>query len=442
MSTQAFLEETTTAHAFTPAIPLTLEQAGLSESFIQQLILKILYFRGDTMGRELAKHVGLNFSVIEEVLESLKMQHLVAVKRSLGIGNVSCVFSVSDQGRVLAMKYLDTNTYAGKAPVPLAQYTAGVLAQRRKANWITRERLASAFAHMSVKEPILSTIGRAVNAGRSFLIYGQPGNGKTYLAEALVHIESDPVYIPFAIECHGQIIQMYDPLYHVRLDEEDSQESIWMVEKEQSSDGRWFKAKRPFIMTGGELSLEMLDLAYRPDSKVYDAPFQLKANNGIYLIDDFGRQKCSPSEVLNRWIVPMEKGLDFFSFLSGGKLSIPFDTFLVFSTNLRPEHIGDEAFLRRIQYKLFLRSPDEQEFVQIFRRVCSKLELPIEDDALPRLIAERYLSAKKMFRRCHPRDIVAHAIDLLTFEKLPYRLTLEVLDAAFDSAFVSDAYES
>ncbi|MCS7025603.1 MAG: hypothetical protein NZV14_12455 [Bryobacteraceae bacterium] len=425
---------------FVPPVPQSIEETGLSETFLRQMILKSLFFRGEVVGRDLARLLGLNFSVIEPLLESFKLQHLVAVKRSLGIGNVSAAFALSDQGRNLAQKYLETNTYSGKAPVPLEQYAAAVKLQRRPQNWLTKEKLQAAFRHMVLNPRILSQIGPAVNAGKSFLIYGQPGNGKTYLAEALVRIESDPIYIPYAIECQGQIIQMYDPVYHERLELEEDENSIWISQDEQH-DGRWFLAKRPFIMTGGELTLEMLDLAFKPDSRTYDAPFQLKANNGIYLIDDFGRQKVSPAEVLNRWIVPMEKGVDYFNFLSGGKMEVPFEVFLVFSTNLRPNQIGDEAFLRRIQYKLFLRSPDETEFVEIFRRYCDSQQLPIADGALPDLIERRYRASKRMFRRCHPRDIVTHAIDLIRFEGLPWLLTADVLDRAFDSTFVDEAYE-
>lgn len=429
---------------FIPPVPQNLDQAGLSETLIQQLILKTLFFRGELLARDLAKGIGLNFSLIEGSLEYFKLHHLVAVKRSLGMGNVSSVFALSDMGRVLAQKYLEMNTYAGKAPVPVDQYVKGVLGQRRQGNWLSRAKLEEAFSHMVISPTLLGQIGPAVNSGRSFLIYGQPGNGKTYIAEALLKIESDPIYIPYALESNGQIVQMYDPLYHHRLDApEDEEPSIWAaVSQELPHDARWFKARRPFIVSGGELTLEALDMSFKKDSRIYDAPFQLKANNGIYLIDDFGRQRVSTAEVLNRWIVPMEKGVDYYSFLSGGKMSVPFDAFLVFSTNLRPEQIGDEAFLRRIQYKMFMRSPDEAEFSLIFHRYCHSMDLPIQPGVLSGFLQRRYRSANKMFRRCQPRDIITHAIDLIRFEGLPWELTSEVLDTAFDSTFVVDVYET
>ena len=200
-------------------------------------------------------------------------------------------------------------------------------------------------------------------------------------------------------------------------------------------DGRWFKCKRPFIITGGELTLEMLDLSYNKVSKVYDAPFQLKANNGIYLLDDFGRQKCSPAEILNRWIVPMERHTDYLSFQAGGKMTVPFEAFIIFSTNLRPEQLGDEAFLRRIQYKMFLRSPRREEFRLIFERFAGSRQLLYDPATLDRFIEKHYVDGGKRYRRCHPRDVISHAIDIIHFEKLPMALNDDVLDRAFFSCF-------
>ena len=424
---------------FVPPIPESLEDLGVARSLVEEMILKILYFRGDTTGRVLSSTLGINYSVIAPLIENMKRQQLIMVKSSLGIGDISSTFTTTEAARELTREYLESNSYCGRIPVPLEQYTVGVKMQRNKSDWLNKEMLLSAFKHMVVNEATLGQLGPAVNAGKSFLIYGQPGNGKTYLAEGLFNIDSEPIYVPFAIEFQGQIIQVYDPIYHQRVDEDAPEISAFHNERE--FDGRWFKAKRPFIMSGGELALEMLDLSYNPASKIYDAPFQVKANNGIYLIDDFGRQKVTPAEVLNRWIVPMERRIDFMNFRTGGKAQIPFECFLVFSSNLKPEQLGDEAFLRRIQYKMFVRSPQVDEFKIIFRRFCHSQKIECEESVLEDYIDRRYLRSGKTLRRCQPRDVITHAIDLIRFERLPYVLTPEVLDRAFEMTFVSEEYE-
>jgi len=424
---------------FVPPVPETLEDLGLPQSMVEQSILKILYFRGDTSGRVLANSLGLNFSVIGPIIEMMKRQHLLMAKSSLGMGDISSTFAMTESARELARSYIESNAYSGRIPVPLEQYTVGVKLQKNKSDWLTREMLDSAFRHMVISEATLGQLGPAVNAGKSFLIYGQPGNGKTFLAEGLFNIASEPIFVPFAIEYQGQIIQIFDPNYHNRIDEDEPEMSAFHNERE--FDGRWFKCKRPFIMSGGELALEMLDLSYNPASKVYDAPFQLKANNGIYLIDDFGRQKVSPAEVLNRWIVPMERRIDFLTFRTGGKAQVPFECFLVFSTNLRPQQLGDEAFLRRIQYKMFVRSPEAEEFITIFTRFCDAQNVGYDPATIQTYIDKHYRRPGKKFRRCQPRDVISHAIDLIRFERLPFVLTTEVLDRAFEMTFVSEDYE-
>jgi predicted ATPase with chaperone activity len=419
-----------------PPVPETLQETGIASTTVEHLILKYLYFRGELVGREIAGQLGFQFSLIDEMMETMKRQHFVAVKKSLGMGNTSAVFALTEAGRNLAREYLENNQYAGPAPVPLYQYTEVVRCQKLADNWLSPELLNTAFKHLVVEPDVLAQIGPAVNASKSFLIYGQPGNGKTALAESLFRVETAPIYMPYAIECQGNIVQLYDPIYHQKIEDEESVLSA--LSSDVPHDGRWFKCKRPFIITGGELNMEMLDLSYNPHSKVYDAPFQLKANNGIYLIDDFGRQKASPAEILNRWIVPMERHIDYLSFQAGGKMTVPFEAFLIFSTNLRPDNLGDEAFLRRIQYKMFLRSPKAPEFIQIFRRFCESRQLGFAPDLIESFVQKHYVDGGKRYRRCHPRDVVTHAIDILNFERRPMILNEEVLDRAFHSCFVEN----
>jgi predicted ATPase with chaperone activity len=420
----------------TPPVAHSLEDTGISPSLFEQLILKYLYFRGELAGREIAKLIGLSFSLIDQILESQKRQHLLAVKKSLGIGNSSASFTLTEAGRNLAREFLENNQYAGPAPVPLYQYSEVVRLQKLKEHWLTPDLLHKAFKHLVVEADILAQIGPAVNASKSFLIYGQPGNGKTALAEALFRVETEPIFLPYALECQGNIIQIYDPIYHQKIEDEDS--SLSALSDDESYDHRWFKCRRPFIVSGGELTLDMLDLSFNNHSKVYDAPFQLKANNGIYLIDDFGRQKASPAEILNRWILPMERHIDYLTFQAGGKMTVPFEAFLIFSTNLNPTSLGDEAFLRRIQYKMFLRSPRAAEFIEIFTRFAKSRELLCASGLAEKFVNKHYITGGKRFRRCHPRDVITHAVDILNFERRPMELSEDVLDRAFDSCFVEN----
>jgi len=431
-----------TAPLLSPPIPETLAETGVSEAVVEQLILKTLYFRSETMGRDLALSLGLKFSVIEEMVDFLKRQHLVQVRRSMGMGNISAIYALTEAGRQHAREYLDACQYAGRVPVPLEQYTEVVRQQRQKENWLTMEMLQEAYRHMVVTPQLLSAIGPAISSGKSFLIYGQPGNGKTYLAEALFNIDPTPIFIPYAIEAQGMTIQLFDPIYHRPCDEAQNANSPLAFAFQPTYDQRWVCIRKPFIVSGGELDLPMLDLSYNEVAKFYDAPLQLKANNGIYLIDDFGRQRVTPAEVLNRWIVPMERRVDYLTFKNGTKMHVPFETFLIFSTNLKPTQLGDEAFLRRIQYKMLLRSPHLDEFVTIFTRFAKQNSLPIEEETLAGFLDRHYRSSSKSFRRCHPRDILTHAMDLIRFERRPWDLTEDVLALAFESNFVDTTDDS
>lgn len=424
-----------------PREPESLEATGLSESTIERLILNTLYFRGDFYGKDLSSALGLRFSVIQEILESLKLRHLVQIKRSLGMAGIGSLFALTDAGRSRAHESLETNQYLGPAPVPLDQYVEQVRRQRPRSGWLTKAALAKALSGMVITRQTLAQVGPAVSSSNSLLVYGKPGDGKTFLIESLNNLETTPVFVPYAIECQGNIIQVFDPIYHQCVEREE-QPSVFAISKEAAYDGRWAKCSRPFIVSGGELSLDMLDLRYNQNSKVYEAPFQVKANNGLYLIDDFGRQRATPAEVLNRWIVPMERRVDYLSFITGGKMTVPFETFLVFSTNLNPAEIGDEAFLRRIQYKMLLRGPSVDEFSTIFQSFCAAKDLVCPKGLVERFVEKRYKKTGKTFRRCHPRDVLTHALNLIHFERLPRELSDELLDRAFESCFVQEQDDS
>jgi hypothetical protein len=430
------------SHMPVPAVPDSFEQAGVAFSLVQQIAIKLLHNRGDALARDLAGALGLKFRLVQEVLDDLKAQHLIEVKRSTGagfIGDMNSIFSLTDSGRERARLYLEINQYAGPVPVPLKQYTELVLLQRPPNGWLSFDALKKAYAHIVVTQDLLWQLGPAINSGSSFLIYGKPGDGKTYLAEGMADLHKQPVFLPHAIEYQGNIMQVYDPVYHVPFDPPRREDG---VDDQPAYDGRWLRCKRPFIVSGGELTMDTLELSYNPVSKVYEAPLQTKANNGIYLVDDFGRQKITPAELLNRWIVPMERRTDYLRFHTGGKMTVPFETFLVFSTNLIPDQLGDEAFLRRIHYKLFVPSPEESEFCEIFRRCCALNGFVCSEKVLDRFIQKHYRAAKKPFRRCHPRDVISHAIDLIEFGGRSHEITEDLLDHAYHNCFVREEGEA
>jgi predicted ATPase with chaperone activity len=415
--------------------PQTLHEAGLSHDLVIQIILKTLHFSGELTGTEIAKRVGLPFLAIEPVLGVIKQQHQCELSGGV-LGGPSFRYRITDTGRTRAMLFLEQSHYVGFAPVPLAQYCRYMHDfYRNSRRRVGRQAVREAFSHLVIANHVLDQLGPAINAGHSMFVYGPPGNGKTVISQAIHNLLEGEIYIPHALEVEGSIIRFFDPVNHEPVAEDDTDQGLDLG---AGSDRRWVRCRRPMVMVGGELSLEQLELSYTPELGFYRAPVQAVANGGVLVIDDFGRQTCTPRDLLNRWIVPLESRVDFLTLQTGQKFDVPFMTLIVFATNIKPADLVDEAFLRRIQYKIFAESPTREEFLRIFENCCAEKEIEYRQDVVLKLLESYYRPRQIQLRGCHPRDLLNQAISLAEYLDRPPELTLELLEAACASYFVDD----
>jgi predicted ATPase with chaperone activity len=413
-----------------PPEPKSLEDTGLRLNFLADLSLKMLWFSGNATGLSISDSLRLPWpGVAERVVDYLTTEKLVDIRGGKGFGRASVEFVLTDKGRGYAKDAMDRNTYVGPAPVPIEQYNALISGQTEEAPVVSKRDLARGLAHLTVNPGLVEKLGPAVNSGRSLFLYGPPGNGKTTLAEAISKMLGGETYIPYCLEIDGQVIKVFDPLLHSGVKLEADGDSAGRRQTFEM-DSRWQLCRRPAVVVGGELTLETLDLIYSETARFYEAPFQVKANGGMLLIDDFGRQKVHPTELLNRWIVPLEKRVDYLTLHTGKKFEIPFDQLIVFSTNLDPKELVDDAFLRRIKYKIEVANPDEASYREIFRRVCEAAAIPYVDQAVTYLIEKYYKPRKMDLRACHPRDIINLVKDSARYRQIPPALSKELLDQA------------
>ncbi len=417
-------------------MPATLEATGLRLDLVVQLLTKSLHLSGELTGAEWADRLGLGFRAIEPGVEALKTDRLCEIVGGTAMGPLTYRYRITTLGRERAGLFLDRNMYAGVAPVPLDQYRRYMRDfDETIPKRISRADVERGFSHIVLSQDVLNQLGPAVNSGQSVFVYGPPGNGKTVIAQAIRNLLPGDIWIPHAIEVDGTIIQVFDPVNHDAFAPPSGGSGFEAINQ---YDRRWERCRRPLVTVGGEMMLESLDLTFNPTSGIYRPSLQLMANGGVLVIDDFGRQRCSPVALLNRWVHPLESRVDYLVLQSGQKVEVPFLTLPVFATNIRPAELVDEAFLRRIQYKIRAKNPTAEEFARIFEKAC--LERGIDYDvAHVRHLLQVYDRRQIAFRGCHPRDLISQALALGQYLGEPKRLTIPLIDAAVATYFVDEA---
>ncbi|MCA9083701.1 MAG: AAA family ATPase [Planctomycetaceae bacterium] len=409
---------------FWPTDPRSVHELGLSEPFLESLVSKLLLASGNLTGRSVASELCLPFKIAEATLERLRTRRLVTHCGSSSFNDY--VYGLSDEGRKRAQVFHSECAYVGPAPVPLMDYIISVEAQAIGDEPIRRAELTDAFQDISISGDLLDLLGPAVNSGSGMFLYGAPGNGKSTLAQRVTSCFGQEIWIPHAIIDGRQIITFFDPAYH-RTSEQPSTSATW--------DSRWIRVRRPTVVVGGELTLDNLEIRHDPVSNISEAPLQLKSNCGCLLIDDFGRQRISPEELLNRWIVPLENKHDFLTLPTEKKLQVPFEQLIIFSTNLEPADLVDEAFLRRIPYRIELKDPDEEEFNCLFQIAAEKTGCFFEPEAVDHLLQKYYRPFNRPLRRCHARDLLLQVRNYCTYNDLPFEMRADYFDRVVGGFF-------
>lgn len=412
-----------------------LEDAGLSMLAVGDHVLKILYARGDMLGMQIADSIKLPFSgVLDPVITFLKDEKFIEIVGSEGRLESAYRYQITERGMRRAADAMERSQYAGAAPVPLVTYIQSQHAQNRKKRLVREADMQRVMDNLIVSRDMLDKIGPAANSGTSIFLYGPPGNGKTTFAERIGRvILGEDMWIPYSIDVDGQIIQLYDQVNHeLAEDQTPIRHGTGMM-----PDQRWVRIKRPIIIVGGELTMESLDLIYDPINKFYEAPYQVKANGGMFLIDDFGRQQVSPVQLLNRWIVPLEKKIDYMTLNNGRKIEIPFSLMVVFSTNLDPADLVDDAFLRRIKYKIEVGNPTHDQYRDLMQLMCRLMNVPFDQNGLVYLLKEWYLKQNRELRFVHPRDLLSQMKDISDYMGTELSLAnRDLVDRAAASYFV------
>jgi len=421
ISREGLLATILSEESFRPAEPNSMEETGLTSSLIESLLCKRLTMIGVSSGRKLAEHVCLPYRVVEAVLQTLRARQIIVHKDSAPLNDYN--FALTELGRERARIAMEACSYVGPAPVPLMDYILSAEAQSIRGEAPKRMQLKKAFQDITINEDLFERLGPAINSGAGLFLYGEPGNGKSTLAKRITVCFGQEIWIPHVIIEDGQLVKLFDSAFH-----EPSAKDVSSLLKSATYDRRWIKIKRPTVIVGGELTMESLEISYDAKCNVSEAPLQLKSNCGCLLIDDFGRQRIDPAELLNRWIIPLESRYDFLTLSTGKKIQVPFEQLIIFSTNLEPEDLVDEAFLRRIPYKIEIGDPTQDEFHELFQIYTRVFDCEYRPDVVDQVIAKHYVKAGRAMRRCHPRDLLQQIRNYCVYNDL----TMEMRDEYFD----------
>lgn len=415
--------------AYLPLQKNSLDEMDLSESSVEELVTKYLLNRGDATGRAIANQVRLPFLILDSMLRRMKEDQIVVYRGAAAMNDY--VYQLTEIGRERAKRLVEHCTYFGSAPVSLEEYVDSIHAQSLKHQNPCPDDLKHAFSDLLIAPTMLRRLGPAINSGRGMFLFGEPGNGKTSIAKRVTRAFGQTIWVPRAVGVDGEIIRVFDPMNH---QEQPLTPGDGLIE-ELKIDERWVRICRPTIVVGGELTMDQLEVTYNKQTGISEAPLQMKSNCGSLVIDDFGRQRMAVDELLNRWIVPLEERIDFLNLPSGKKLQVPFDQLIVFSTNLEPRDLVDEAFLRRIPYKIEVVDPTEPEFRQLFQMMCNELKLEYTDDAINYVVQEHYMKVERRFRACHPRDLLMQICNFCRYQQRKPELTVEAFDFAVENYF-------
>lgn len=421
-----------------PPAPRTMADMNLSVVMMRDILLKTMFRQNLELVSEIAKNICLPIPVTQELVDLAREQRLLQATGTLHANSGGEMgYQLTDAGKARALDALSQSEYYGAIPVPLEIYQEQVNRQSIRNIQITREQLTAAMGHLILPDELLDHLGPAVGSGRSILMYGPPGNGKSSISNGIRDALGDKIYVPRAIEYAGQVITVYDPIVHTAAEEQvDDPNSL--RRSGNRFDTRYVRCERPTVITGGELSLSMLDLVYNPTSRTYQAPLQLKSTGGVFIVDDLGRQEEPPQALINRWIVPLEEGKDILSLQSGEKFEVPFDTLVIFSTNFHPNEIFDKAALRRIFFKIKIDGPSQEDFLKIFAMVARKKKMPLNEETLVHLLKKKYPTIDNVYANYQPVFLIDQMIAICEFEGIPYQMRPDLLDRAWANMFVKD----